>query len=190
MPEFGDLKGARVTVRSEKSDELICQTTVTEYDRQKRVITVDGHCLPGQEAVRVTLLVVSDRHMVESAGIARRLPGSGRWEIPLYHVKVKENRGATRYAVRTRAKVLRISMAGRMIPLDEPLEVAIVNISTSGVLISTDDPNLQVGSQLQLQLRTAGGDTAVNSAVVRELRTEQGERQLGCSFLSQEALRA
>lgn len=186
MPDVGDLKGAKVTIRNEYTEEIISETTVLDYDRQRRVITVDGRGFQEEEATRVVLLIISRTQMLECAGIARRVSGSGKREIPIYRVQVKESRVSTRFEVRAPAKILSLSMSGRMIPMDEPLEVTVINISTSGILLSTKDTTLQVGSRFQLWMERLGKDTAVNSTVVRELGAQKGERRLGCSFLSVE----
>ena len=186
MPEFGDLKGAKVTLREEKTGELLAETKVLDYERQKRVIVVDGRGFSGEDSVRVAMLIISSRHMIECSGIARPMAGRDRWEIPLYHVQVKENRSSHRYAVTAPAKVLDLSLSGRLIPLDEPLIVTILNVSTGGVLIRTADSNLVVGSSFRIALTINGRETIVRSKVVRELTGEKGERQLGCTFLALE----
>lgn len=187
MVETDKLKGCKVILHDEKSGKTLAETVVLDFDRQRQVITVNTSRYSLADAARLSLLILSERTIVECMGTARRQDSRGQREIALFHVAEKESRGSTRYALQAPARIESVLLANRIIPLDEPLEVTVLDISASGIRIQTDRSELFRGCCFQLRLKIAESDTVVETTVVRVQEGKNGVKSFGCRFIALES---
>lgn len=185
MVELDDLKDHKITVFSEKGDARLAEATVLSHDRARQMLVIDGTKFPTPDSLRATLFVEDGHKTIRCMGNIRRRTQDGHREVTIYKVQViQDSRTSPRHSVRTAARVEKIDVDGILKPLEIPLEVSVLNISTSGIQLETTSPALDIGVYFQLVLDIAGERTAINTSVVRIVSEERNLRRLGCSFLS------
>lgn len=180
MLAFEDITGCKAIIHDAKTDRILSEATIRAYHKATHVAVIDAKHLPGEESLQVSLSILTSTGMVECLGIAHR-PTSTSRDISLFKMLTKNSRSMERYDLCSRAAISQLIMDGQRISMPCPLEVTVENISSGGVMISTTEPILDVGSAFLLQLDIAGTLTYLHTSIVR-LAQEGETRKFGCIF--------
>lgn len=167
MTETHDYTGKKIIVYDETTQKTIAETTILEYDRGKRLLTVDSRELTC-ECEYVSVLIFGDNGLYEYKGSVRKSPVYGHISIALYKGKPKEDRAHTRYTVHAKASISQLVIGNRLVPIRTPVEMAVVNLSVNGILLRGYSNLMNVGTSFQLRLHLGGDNPALlNTTVVR-----------------------
>lgn len=186
MPLTNQLNGDIAIIRDYKTGQTIAKATITKYDKACQVITLDAKYFESNEVERVSMLVLTKESIIECQGVVRKYDSLGYREIALFNAKEKESRNSIRYMLHTEAVIENFLIAGKVIPIKEPIVVMVENLSSSGALLSTSSNLFNVRSSFQLKLNINGNNVVINTSVVRIVNLKDGVKELGCSFISVE----
>jgi len=179
----GDHTGCSVLIYDPEGHHL-GNTIVTSHDR--RTLRVEVEQMPAALDVGklCRLLILSSPSPCEYQG---RIVGEGaRRVVALFQGREKENRASVRYRVNYSAHIENLICDNRACPLHTPLEVAIINISKSGMRIRAPFNSLLNGDIFQIRMKLSSNEKLL-IAVVTNHKDHSGKRtdmsEYGCRFL-------
>lgn len=158
------------------------RTVILEHDTNFMTIEVKGR--PNGIAIgeHVNILVLLPGSAHEFSGVLRKCNGTTTG-MTLYNGRVKESRGATRYVANSPALVAHLIYSGQLVPLCNPLNVLLVNVSTSGALIRTKPNSFAKDAEAELKMNTGDSETVVQGVVVRVHDIDEGATEYGFRFV-------
>ena len=175
-----DFTGCSILVYDEAGNQL-GSTVITSYSRSSLRIEVMEipHLLDVGSVCK--LLILSSPSPCEYQG--RIIKEANKRIIALFFGQEKENRGSTRYVVRFPARVENLICDGRAYPLHTPLEVALVNISQSGVRFRTKRETFSDGDRFQMRMTINNAAKLLIADVINHLDKDDELTEYGCRFL-------
>lgn len=181
MLSFADITGCKAIIRDTKDGQVLAETVIRAYTKATHLAVVDAKYFPCAESMQVSLTILTSTGVLECLGILRRAVGSAIREIALFKMLAKDSRRKERYALCTRATIEHLVAGDQLVPMSPPLEVTVENISAGGIMLSTQDPLLDVGAAFLLKLDIAGSPTYIHTSIVRLAQAGQ-TRSFGCIF--------
>lgn len=128
-------------------------------------------------------LVVANGHMTEYRAKIGVMYNKNQVEIGLSNAEARtDGRGATRYPVDVSYVVKHIYIGARRIPIPNPIEIKIKDISSTGMMF-VSSPNFNIKTRIGYSLWTS--DTERVSTVAQIVRSENlgnGLVRYGCRF--------
>lgn len=104
-------------------------------------------------------------------------------EIALFKGKIRENRAAERYPIKTQGDVRSLVVSSSLIPLLHPLEIFIENLSSVGALIKGKPDCFSVDMVIEMNFTIGNNDTTMFGKVIRIKETSQDLVEYGCKFI-------
>lgn len=164
---------------------MLAKATVAEHSGDARPLVVYSRALATKSGAHVSVLIAAGNVLHEYSGRLRTSVMDGAaTEILLFQGKVKESRAAKRYNVNTEAFIHAMVFGGTILRLLHPLKALIVNLSTSGVLISTPPNYFMIGHVFKLVFAIEDNSTTVFAKVVRITGAAADAVQYGCAFVA------
>ena len=176
-----DYLNCPVLVYCEEGDYLV-RTVIINFDKGSMQIQLET--MPGTLEIgdNCKLLILTEPSPQEYLGRVR----TTFWgkSVALYKGRQKEDRGATRYKVSFKARVEYLVNDGRAEALETPLEIKLVNISTTGMRFLAPLKALRNGDKFQTRV-TIGSDLKLLIAEVVNHREDEDSEiaEYGCRFL-------
>ena len=161
---------------------LVGSSRITEHDRYNVSIRVSGEFKEIKQGSRLNVLIVHDGGASEYNGVARGAAKNER-EISLFNHQERDGRNSIRHTVDSPAVIEHTIVAGERVPLYAPLEVTIVNISTTGALVRSPVGLFSVGTVLEVVLRVDGQDNRLLGEIVRLKANLRGTWDYGFKFI-------
>ena len=164
MASSSSFVGGSAVIR-DSSGNMIAETKIMDYDRKFMIIRVKGRLahLRKDEVVKVLILRASNTY--EFTGVVR-LAQQDVADIALAKGGKKENRGATRYKLKSSARIDRIFANTVLLNLPVPAEVTITNISATGLCFESTR-TFRVDGKLEIKMKIGDNDVAKTIRVVR-----------------------
>lgn len=131
---------------------------------------------------RLVIMIMHSNETSEYNGIARGIIYDMR-EISLFKRQHAKGRGDARFAVDAPAVVKTVIVNANKITLPIPQNVRVVNISKSGILLSSVINFFEVGVILEISMNFNGKDTLLIAQVKREMHNEDGSFSYGCKLI-------
>lgn len=164
----------------------IANSTIETHNREYMTVQVKGRFAGPAGSEFVSVLILAGDGIHEYKGKIRHSTKPLTTELALFKGKITENRTSKRYAINTIAGVERISMNDIPVPLQSPLTVLVVNLSTSGVLLRAVPGCFAPDSILSFRLNIGGKDAIISAQVVRVSEIDTTTHQYGCMLISAE----
>ena len=160
-------------------NNLIARTTVTGYGRDEMYIEVAGGLENVKPGIRLHLLIIHSTGASELSGTYKSMR-QGIYEISIYGERQRDVRASARRVLNTSAVISDMVSELGTEELSAPLPVTIVNMSTTGVLISPKDIHLKTGALLQIEFNVSRKVCILYAEVVREQTDSDGTLRYGC----------
>lgn len=174
-------KGCTAVIKSQNDDSEV-RTTILEHDSNFMTIEVQGR-LKGMEAGdQVTILVMLPNTAHEFNGVLRKVGGVSS-SMTMFNGKVREGRGAIRYLTNSPAEVGHLVFAQQLVPLLHPLQVLLINVSTSGALIRAQSNSFVQDAVAELRININGKETVLQGTVVRVCDIDETTSEYGFQFI-------
>jgi hypothetical protein len=103
--------------------------------------------------------------------------------IALFRGKEKELRGATRYKVNFAANIEKLIYNGKEYDLYEPVEVRLINISTSGMRFCARLNTINIDDRFKATISFDDNVKTLYAQVVNKREIEDSREEYGCRFL-------
>jgi hypothetical protein len=173
-----------------KNNELITKTSVTGHDAGGKTIEVAEGLEKVEPRTRLQLLIYHSGGASELKGILKESRRPGIFEILVYDEKKKDLRVSIRRTLNAPAVISDMIVdpdAGGHntdIPDAPPptLPVTIENMSVSGILITSGELRLQIGTLLQIELIVSKKTGILYGEVLREQARNDGTFSYGCQL--------
>ena len=184
MPVVGtDFTDNTVFIYDEDGNHLN-DTIVTSHDKISQQIQVS--IMP--EALKLNdnckLLILSSPTPCEYRGKVKKVGGS-RF-IAMFQGQEKESRGSTRYPVNTPALIDVIFTDNQPAHLQKPIQVALINISTSGVRFRAPYYSLEDNDKFQMHMIINNNRKKLIAQVINHVdytNKEPNQSDYGCRFI-------
>jgi len=176
----GDFTGCSVLIYNTDGNHLI-STHIREHDREDQHIKLN--LMPDELSVNdnCKVFVLSSPTPCEFLGKVKKL--GGNTTIAMFQGQEKENRGSTRYAVSTPAGIESLVIDGKSYNLQNPVEVTLINISTSGVRFRAPYYSFIVGDVFIMNLVISNSKKIVTAKVVNCVEKLNVSSDYGCRFM-------
>ena len=178
-----DLKGRTVIVREPESLEVLLETKVLEYNRDRALITISDDNKMLRRIDKVSVIILGRTKAYEFLGSTRRLPGSDRIDLALFNCKTTPIRAEPRYSLNSEALIEEFVEKKSKMLRKLPFKVYIVNVSATGALVEPVHLRFEVGEIFNMRMHMGGTEVLVTAQVIREERDERSTLRYGCKFL-------
>ena len=127
------------------------------------------------------LLILSSPTPCEYQGKVKRV--GGNQFIAMFQGQEKESRSSSRYPVNTPALIDALIVDGEPHVVQTPIEVTLINISTSGVRFRAPFYSFEDGDSFQMHMVISNNKKRIIAKVVNHLDNEPDHSDYGCLFL-------
>ena len=176
----GDFTGCSVLIYDTDGNHLI-STHIREHDRGDQHIKLN--LMPDELSANdnCKVFVLSSPTPCEFLGKVKKM--GGNTTIAMFQGQEKENRGATRYKVNSPASIESLVIEGKAYNLQNPVEVALINISTSGVRFRAPYYSFINEDVFIMNLIISNSKKIVTAKVVNSVDNLNASSDYGCSFM-------
>jgi len=159
----------------------LINTIVTSHDRAAQQLQVS--MMPEELKINddCRLLILSSPIPCEYKGKVKKIGGSQF--IAMFLGQEKESRGSARYPVSTPALIDTLIVNEQPYPLQTPIKVILLNISTNGVRFRAPYYSFQDGDIFQMHLVISNSQRKLTAIVVNHIDNEPTSSDYGCRFL-------
>jgi len=156
-------------------------TIIREHDKSAQQIQVN--IMPEELKINddCKLLILSSPIPCEFQGKVKRT--GGNHFIAMFQGQEKENRGSARYMVSTPAQVDNLIVDGKVHPLQNPVKVVLINISTSGVRFRAPYYSFEEGDEFQMTFVISNTKKQITAAIVNYIDNDGSSSDYGCRFI-------
>ena len=175
-----DFAGNTVLIYDANGKHLI-DTTVSDYDKSSHQIQVTD--MPEELKVNDTCktLILSSPVPCEFRGRVKKT--GGIFYIAMYMGQEKESRNATRYPIIVPALITAFVIDGTVHTIQSPVEVTLINISTTGVRFSAPYYSFDNGDELHIHAIINKSRKKITAEVIDHKDKENNTTEYGCRFL-------
>jgi hypothetical protein len=175
-----DYIGCSVFFYDEEGATLSCATVVSHNKIDMRIqLDEIPEVLKTGDMCR--LLILADPVPREYHGRIRF--DFGTKYVALFRGKDKESRGAARYKVNFAANIEKLIYNGKEYDLYEPVEVRLINISTSGMRFSAKPNTININDRFKTTISFDDNKKTLYAEVVNVREVENSHMEYGCRFL-------
>ena len=156
-------------------------TVVREHDRNAQQLQVN--IMPEKLKINddCKLLILSSPIPCEFSGKVKKVGGS--IFIAMYQGQEKENRGSARYAVSTPAQIDNLIVDGQLHPLQAPVHVVLINISTNGVRFRAPYYSFEKDDMFQMHFVINNTKKVITATVANFVDNGNHSSDYGCRFI-------
>jgi len=156
-------------------------TVIREHDKKEQQIKVNlmPTVLRANDNCRVFIL--SSPTPCEFSGKLKKIGGS--LIIAMFQGQEKENRGAMRYPVNTSAKIEALIIDEQSYYLQTPVDVTLINISTSGVRFRAPFYSLIENDVFMMDFIISNANKTITAEVVNCMDKGTESSDYGCRFV-------
>lgn len=175
-----DYTKSQVFIYDMEGNHLV-NTIVISHDKVDKQIQVAN--MPSSLKVNdeCRLFILTSPTPCEYVGKVRKF--AGITSFAMFQGVVKENRAATRYKVNTPAVLNAYVHEGKVYPVLKPINVTLINISTSGVRFRAPYYTLNEGDFFRINMVVSGSNKSLIAETINHLDHNQCEySDYGCHF--------
>jgi len=158
----------------------LISTTITNHERASKQIQVS--VMP--EGLKVNddcmLLILSTPTPCEYHGKVKKV--GGNQYFAMFQGQEKESRTSKRYPVNTHAQIDALIVDDRPYSLQTPLEVVLINISTTGVRFRAPFYSLEKGDHFHMHFTISNNKKQLTAQVVNFTDNKTESSDYGCRF--------
>jgi len=159
----------------------IGSSTINNHDRGSQQIQVN--VMPDNLKINdnCKLLILSSPIPCEYSGIVKRT--GGNLYIAMFKGQERESRGSVRYPVNTPAIIDALIIDNKYHPIQTPVRVSLINISTTGVRFRAPFYSFDKDDIFQMHLTISNSNKRVTAKVINFNDNEPESSDYGCSFI-------
>jgi hypothetical protein len=176
----GNYTGCAILVYDANSHELLARTVVSGHDKAAMSVELDMR-LPFKNGTAVSVLILTNP--VPKAYQGRLSIHGSKTSVAMHHGRTQEGRKSKRYNTNLPASLLLVVRDGQVFDFQPPFQVALVNISTTGVRIRAPQAVLSDGDIIQLQMMIGEKTQIMTAEVVFSAGSAAGS-VYGCRFIA------
>jgi len=165
----------------DKNGSHLIDTIVSNHDRASQQIQVS--IMPEELKINddCMLLILSSPTPCEYSGKVKKIGGNKF--IAMFQGHEKESRDSTRYHVTTPALIESLIIDDHPYPLQTPLRVALINISTGGVRFRAPFYSFEEGDIFRMNFIISNTQKQLVAKVVNHSNKKTVSSDYGCRFL-------
>ena len=177
----GSFTGSLVVVY-DQDNNYITKTVITGHDKKDMYIELAGGLEKVRIGARLNLLIVHAKGASEFGGTLKILR-QGRYEISLFGEKKRGARDSTRRTMNTVAVIKHYFFNNIRDTFNEPVDVIIENISTTGVSLKSMQTRFILSAVLEIEFNLHGKSVIIHGKVLREQENDDGSCNYGCKLI-------
>ena len=181
MAALGSIYKDHTVLIYDTNNNHLTTTVVTEHDKASQLIQVRKMPKGLEINDDCKLLIMSSPTPCEYLGRVRKV--GGIVTIAMFQGQEKENRGAARYPITAYAKIDALVIDGNSHTLQTPVNVALINISTSGVRFRAPYYSLVTGDTFMMHMVISNNKKRITTEVLNYVDNGQVSSDYGCRFL-------
>jgi len=176
----GDYTTQTVLIYDTDRNHLIT-TYILMHERDTKQIIVEK--LPDSLKLNNSckVMILTAPTPVEFDGKIKRL-GNGLC-IAMFQGQERDSRSSERYSINTQAQITTLVVDGKNHPIQTPINVVLMNISTTGVRFRAPFYSFEVGDQFQMDFSVGKNQKKVVVLVVNTVDNGRDSSDYGCRFL-------
>ena len=176
----GDFTGCSVLIYDTNGNHL-SSTVIREHERKEQQIKVN--LIPAQLKANdnCKVFIMSSPSPCEFSG--KLIKEGGKLIIAMFQGQEKENRAATRYTVNTPANIEALIIEEQAYSLQTPVEVTLINISTSGVRFRAPYYSLIEKDIFRMNLVISNSQKTITAEVINNADKGTETSDYGCRFV-------
>lgn len=181
-------RGCRIMLYPLDSEELLVDTTVTDYNAQMNVVYIPELDVNSLPSASVRARIFADPDLYEYNATVRVGTSHVRdVEVALYKERIIEDRGYYRHQMNVDGVIESVIVRRQEIMLHRPMSVAVEDISASGILFEAGSYDFQIGTRMRVSVDLKGNRLASIYEIVRRQKETGGTVQYGCQNLVEKA---
>jgi len=166
----------------DKDYNYVTKTVVTGHDRKAMHIEIASVDEELRVGMRLYLLIIHGEGASEFRGVVRTVSFSMS-EISLFAEKPRAGRGAVRHTLNVPASVSKLIIDREEHKPNEPMQVTIENLSSTGALVKSPVLYFEAGTILQIDFSIHDREATINARVVREQINSDNSYSFGCQLM-------
>jgi hypothetical protein len=174
------LQNHRILIRDCDTGNIIVDTKIKRFDPTNNIATIDSGSLNEKHFYNVNAFIFAEDGLYDVTGSIRGVVLNNEIEVKLGKSKAKEDRKRTRYQVELEGYVTGICIDETMIDLRTPIQIATINMSANGILLSGDVGLFDIGDVFRVSLSMDHTDVGMVCEIVRIHRTNVLTEEYGC----------
>ena len=166
----------------DQDKKFIAETVVTGYGKDEMYIEVSEGLGNTATGTLLRLLVIHPDGVSEFAGklVSKR---QGIFEISIHGQRWRDARSSKRFSFHIPATISTFIVDSEVVRLTTPLNVTILNISSTGLMLESKDLPLAEGISLNLEFKLRSRNTVMLCRVIREPSEGSPPDQFGCKII-------
>jgi len=178
-----DYTGNTVLIYNIDGDHLV-SAVVDEHDKLAKQIHID----PFPDVLKVNdeckLMILASPTPCEFSGKVKKI--GGIFYIGMFQGQEREGRAATRYSVNTPALITAFIVDGKLYPIQTPMKVLSLNLSTSGIRFRAPYYSFDIGDEFEMHMLVNNSRKRIVARVVNNMDNSNDTSDYGCVFLAVE----
>jgi len=164
----------------DKDNTLITKTSIASHNRVENYIEVAR----GLENVKLKsplqLMIIHSGGTSEVSGTLKGFR-QGLYEISIYNERKKDDRSKLRRTLNVDAIISEMFIDSVSKKPEEPIQIIIENLSTTGLLLRTATRRFDIGTFLQIEMKLFGKDVILFAEIVRQ-EVKEDQQKYGCKL--------
>ncbi len=167
---------------SDEKGNILLRTKAVDYYKEFTVLEVEGTLSREMTAGRVSVLILQPGNVYEFLATVKKIKASTT-QLTLFSGHQKESRAATRFAVSEPASIVSLIFGDRHMPLLNPINIFVINLSRTGVLFKSKPEYFELGMKPELRIKIKDTEAVLSTTVVRIKNIDAYSTEYGCRFV-------
>ena len=165
----------------DNENKFITKTIVTGHNRDEMYIEVPKGLEDIKPKSRLQLLIIHPEGASELNGSLKSVR-QGIYEISIYGEQQRDVRASTRRTLNASAVISDMVTDNDSENLPAPIQITVEDLSTTGILIDTNDRRFELGTFFEIVLELNGKRAILFSEAVREQKSSDDTYKYGCKL--------
>ncbi|MCL2820577.1 MAG: PilZ domain-containing protein [Oscillospiraceae bacterium] len=175
-----DYTGNTVFIYSTDGVHLL-STVIKEHNKSAKQIELNSYPPALKVNDECKLLILSSPTPCEFMGKIQKVAGSPY--IGMFQGQEREGRGATRYTIAAPALITTLFIDGKSHPLQTPIAVTLINMSTSGIRFRAPFYTLDVDDEFEMHFIINNIRKKITAKVINSMDNQSNSTDYGCLFM-------
>lgn len=177
-------RGCRIMIYPTDSEELLVDTTVTDYNAQTNIVYVPELDVKNLTSTSVRVRIFANPDLYEyNANIRVGTSHIRDVEVALFRERKVEDRRYHRHQVDAVGVIKSIIINRQEVTLHRPMSVDVADISASGILFEAGSYDFRIGTRVRLSVELMGQRLTSIYEIVRTQHQMGATVQYGCKNL-------
>lgn len=178
-----NIKNCRIIIKDINQEKVVADTYILGYDWDSNIVRISSTSLGGQKCNELSVLIFGRNGFYEYFGKIERANVANETVIGLYSGQERKGRSSRRYEFHASGDVTRIKIEDVYVTLLRPIEFTSVNISATGILISTYKGSFNKHDKISISLPLKDKELKMECKVIRIQNSTDWEEEYGCKIL-------